>query len=291
MFYMTWGRKNGDSYNAQFFPPLGTYEGMDSLLYLRYMMMKEDNNAAVSPVGRVWHYIRTNYPTIELYQSDESHPSMAGTYAAACSFLTAIWGVDPTMVTYAPAALDSVMAANIRYAAKTVVYDSLSRWQRVSADATFTTEVNENYVALTSANKPNIVYAWDFGDGTVDSLAVTAHKYTAIGTYTIRLIAANHCETDTMEQTVTINSISAVETAEADGVEMFPEVASVRTTIHSDVPMSMVRLISVNGMEVYRSVEENTETILALNAYAKGLYLVKITLVNGKETTKHLLVK
>ena len=33
MFYMTWGRENGDQQNAQYFAPLGTYEGMDSLLY------------------------------------------------------------------------------------------------------------------------------------------------------------------------------------------------------------------------------------------------------------------
>ena len=30
VFYMTWGRKYGDQDNAQFFPPIGTYEGMDS---------------------------------------------------------------------------------------------------------------------------------------------------------------------------------------------------------------------------------------------------------------------
>ena len=54
MFYMTWGRRDGDNYNAQFFPPLATYEGMDSLLYLRYLQMASDNDASVCPVGRVW---------------------------------------------------------------------------------------------------------------------------------------------------------------------------------------------------------------------------------------------
>lgn len=68
-----------------------TYAGMDSLLHLRYMMMAEDNHAVVSPVGAVWNYIRANFPLIELYSPDESHPSVAGSYAAACCFYTSIF--------------------------------------------------------------------------------------------------------------------------------------------------------------------------------------------------------
>ena len=51
VFYMTWGRKNGDANNCQFWPPVCTYEGMDSLLNLRYMMMADMNDAIASPVG------------------------------------------------------------------------------------------------------------------------------------------------------------------------------------------------------------------------------------------------
>jgi hypothetical protein len=66
VFYMTWGRKNGDASNCAFWPPVCTYEGMDSLLNLRYRQMANDNDAIVSPVGAVWHYIRDTYPNIEL---------------------------------------------------------------------------------------------------------------------------------------------------------------------------------------------------------------------------------
>ena len=76
MFYMTWGRKNGDASNCSWWPPVCTYSGMDSLLSMRYMMMGNDNSASVSPVGALWNYIRLHYPEIELYSSDESHPSI-----------------------------------------------------------------------------------------------------------------------------------------------------------------------------------------------------------------------
>lgn len=36
MFYMTWGRQNGDASNCVVWPAVFTYQGIDSLLQLRY---------------------------------------------------------------------------------------------------------------------------------------------------------------------------------------------------------------------------------------------------------------
>lgn len=127
VFYMTWGRKNGDQGNCPYFPPLCTYEGMDSLLYLRYMTMATDFEAEVSPVGALWHYLRDHHPEIELYASDGSHPSLAGSYAAACSFYSVLFRKNPRELAYNPG-IDEGQAENIRIAATKVVYDSLAKW-------------------------------------------------------------------------------------------------------------------------------------------------------------------
>src|SRR6185436_6018253 len=83
MPYMTWGRKNGDAANCPNFPEMCTYESMDSTLRECYLNLTANINGEVSPVSVVWHYLRQNYPGIELYQPDESHPSAEGSYAAA----------------------------------------------------------------------------------------------------------------------------------------------------------------------------------------------------------------
>ena len=127
VFYMTWGRENGDLQNGQYYPPLNTYEGMDSLLYLRYMKMAQDNQACVSPVGAVWHYIRDYYPDMGLYQSDGSHPSYFGSYVAACSFYTTFTGQNPANISW-NGTLDETTANIAKNAAKRIVYDSLSKW-------------------------------------------------------------------------------------------------------------------------------------------------------------------
>lgn len=127
VFYMTWGRKNGDATNCAAYPPLCTYEGMDSLLYWRYLQMAEDNRAAVSPVGRVWHVLRDNHPEIELYSSDESHPSVAGTYAAAVTFYTILFKKSPACISN-DLTLDAAAAQAIRETVESVVFDSLDFW-------------------------------------------------------------------------------------------------------------------------------------------------------------------
>ena len=100
MPYMTWGRKNGDASNCVSFPVMCSYQGMDTTLRNRYLNLTTVINGEVSPVSVVWNYIRQNYPNIELYQADESHPSIAGSYAAACCFYASLFKKDPTLITY-----------------------------------------------------------------------------------------------------------------------------------------------------------------------------------------------
>jgi hypothetical protein len=127
VFYRTWGRKNGYDQNCTAWPYPCTYEGMDSLLALRYGMMQEQNEALISPVGDVWRYIRDNHPTLNLYDPDESHPSAAGSYLSAITFYTVLFQKDPSLVTY-DFTIDAADAEIIRNAAKAVVFDSLYIW-------------------------------------------------------------------------------------------------------------------------------------------------------------------
>lgn len=131
VFYMTWGRKNGDpdTNNVAEFPVLGTYEGMDSMLCERYTYMAETYHTSLCPVGRVWRHLRTNNPDIELYANDGSHPSVAGTYAAACAFYVMFFHRTPDDITFS-SNLDENIATTIRKAVKIVVFDSLEHWRR-----------------------------------------------------------------------------------------------------------------------------------------------------------------
>ncbi len=180
VFYMTWGRKNGDQSNCPYFPPLCTYEGMDSILYLRYMIMAEDFGAEVSPVGALWHYLRDHNPEIELYSSDESHPSLAGTYAAACSFYSVLFMANPRTVHYGEG-LPEETAMAIREAAQKVVYDSLAKWFVEVPD---TTTDNPGSSIASYVDKKCVVYpnpASEYVDIQSDGFISTIKVYTEDG--------------------------------------------------------------------------------------------------------------
>ena len=127
VFYMTWGRENGDQQNCANWPPVCTYEGMDDLLRERYMMMAEMNEGIVSPVSVVWRYLRENHPEIELFASDGSHPSPTGSYAAAVCFYTAFFRKSPLNALY-DYTIDNGHEAIIRQAINNLVYNNLSDW-------------------------------------------------------------------------------------------------------------------------------------------------------------------
>jgi hypothetical protein len=127
VFYMTWGRENGDAQNCPNWPPVCTYEGMDDLLSERYMTMAADNEAIVSPVGELWRVIRTNHPEIDLYDSDGSHPSAVGSYAAAVAFFTTIFRADPTTITF-NFNLSADITTIIKEEAQALIYEQQAQW-------------------------------------------------------------------------------------------------------------------------------------------------------------------
>ena len=166
VFFRTWGRENGDQANCAAFPPLCTYAGMDSMLHRHYSLMADTTDAYLSPVGAVWKHIRDTDSTINLYTSDGSHPSLAGTYAAACTFFTMITRMDPNTITD-DQNLSPSTAAAIRQAAKDIAYDSLSLWKvgHYDTKAGFTATMSNDSLTYTDTSSFSDSVYYDFGDG------------------------------------------------------------------------------------------------------------------------------
>ena len=194
MLYMTWGRKNGDASNCANFPVMCTYEGMDSTIRNEYLKLASSINGEVSPVSILWKYLRQNNPGIELYQADESHPSLAGSYAAACCFYSTIFKKDPTLITF-NSGLNAADALVIRDAAKSEVFDHLNLWdykQPPESEFYYFISSNFNEVIFNSDTHGTAeTYYWDFGDGNTASTPNPAHSYAADGTYVVSLTTTN----------------------------------------------------------------------------------------------------
>lgn len=48
------------------------------------------------PVGTAWNELRSRHPEVNLYEPDNHHPSLQGSYLMACVYYQALFGVAPT---------------------------------------------------------------------------------------------------------------------------------------------------------------------------------------------------
>lgn len=287
VFYMTWGRKFGDANNCASWPPVCTYEGMDSLLSLRYRMMADSNDAIISPVGAVWKHMRQSFPLLNLYQSDLSHPSVAGTYAAACCFYTIIFRKDPSNITF-NATLSATDAANIRAATKLIVYDSLLNWHVGEYDPLAEFEyassgVNQLTFTNTSINASS--FHWDFGDGDTSALAAPIHQYVSPGTYTVRLISGFCDKRDTTSHMVILDSPTTSIAYPSPGHPMltaFPNPVSSFLFL-DQLPSGKLtyQIVSISGEQVQVGTISDSERRIEVGPLASGVYFLVIS--DGKK--------
>ncbi|HOX79344.1 MAG TPA: PKD domain-containing protein [Bacteroidales bacterium] len=289
-FFMTWGRKNGDESNCSWWPPVCTYAGMDSLLNLRYCMMADSNQAIVSPVGAVWKNIRQHDPSIELYQADGSHPSVAGTYAAACSFYASFFRKDPESITF-DAALPATDAATIRAAAKTVVYDSLLTWHIGEYDpiAGFS-YLDSEELQITFIN--NSLYAtefqWDFGDGGTSYIMNPTHSYASPGTYEVSLVAGACGISDTIFQTIDLEGVGISESGKSIDFTISPNPASTYFTLKiADFRGQMeLTLHSFTGLEIGHYLLVSPRTVIGTGQLPEGVYFARLMREHGGMVTQ-----
>jgi hypothetical protein len=78
-----------------------------------YTEAGRQNNAHVIPAGLAFARSIRSKPELNLYIADKRHPSMAGTYLAACTVLASLHGVNPVGNSYT-AGLDAATARHLQ---------------------------------------------------------------------------------------------------------------------------------------------------------------------------------
>ena len=108
VFFMSWAYKDKPEMTAQ--------------LAEAYTQAANDNNVFVIPAGLAFGRSITAKPDLELYAADLRHPSLAGTYLAACTTYAALFKKSPVGLSYT-AGLDAEVAAHLQSVAWATVQD------------------------------------------------------------------------------------------------------------------------------------------------------------------------
>ena len=205
LFFMTWGRKYGDQQNCAVYPPVCTYLGMQQRLRESYLEMAFNDSASCAPVGMAWKASIAIDSTINLYSSDNSHPSIYGSYLAACTFYASIFKKSALGSSFWPAAIDSNTAYSLQQIGSSTVLDSLAVWNIFNADFSFMQTNDGISCTNLSSNYESII--WDFGDGNISYDDDPTHIYASSGIYVISMIVFSNggCISDTLSVNITAN--------------------------------------------------------------------------------------
>jgi hypothetical protein len=85
----TWAHRDGWPENGL------DYGAMQAAIDEGYTTIGRELSVGVAPVGEAWQTTLRQHPTIALWQEDGSHPSIAGTYLAACVLYVRIFNASP----------------------------------------------------------------------------------------------------------------------------------------------------------------------------------------------------
>ncbi len=276
IFFMTWGRKNGDASNCAAYPPICTFEGMQQRLRESYLEMANDNLSTVSPVGVAWKAVRDSFPLIELYNPDESHPSIYGSYLAACVFYATFYQKSTIGSTFIPSGINATDALNLQTVASNTVLDSLPLW-RINANKPI---ANFNYsgsgtITFTNTSTNGVFYFWDFGDGNTSTLENPTNSYLADNTYPVQLIIFSNdsCFSDTIIQNVTVTLTSTIEDSMNDSsFEIYPNPTNNFVVLKSKCNYTSVVLGDITG----KVIKTTDESKLDLTQLKSGIYLITV---------------
>jgi hypothetical protein len=122
LLLVTWAHRDGWPENG-----LPDFAAMQDGIDAGYESIARELAVPEAPVGYVWAQVRRDHPEVDLWQADGSHPSVSGTYLAACVLYASIFRESPP-ASSSPAGLSQATAALLRQSAAALVLADPAAW-------------------------------------------------------------------------------------------------------------------------------------------------------------------
>lgn len=276
-YYETWGRKYGDASNCAAYPPLCTYTGMQDRLKESYLNFTNACNGIMAPVGEAFRSSVAASPTLELYDPDQSHPSLNGSYLAAAVFYETLFHKSVVGNAYTPN-LPAGTLAFLQQTAHAVVNDSLAVWGlgRNTPWAAFTPSLQAPGSYQFQTQSPLLGNTWYFGDGAISTQANPQHQYPAGGTYTVSHVVSDSCRTDSMIRVIQwIPTGWPAHGVREAGIAAYPDPCTDRLHLSAGAGTegAAVELYDASGRLLAR---DSFKAEMATGHLSNGVYVLKV---------------
>ena len=277
VFYETWGRKFGDAANCPNYPPLCTYTGMQNRLRESYKLFADSTHALMAPVGEAFRLSIAATPTLDLYQADQSHPSMEGSYLAASVFYEVLFQKSVLNTPY-NAGLAAGTATFLNQVAHQLTSDSIiiTNVPKYIPKASFTFTAQGVSGFQFQSGNPSFSHKWYFGDGNTSSAINPLHVYANSGTYPVSLVVyhAPDCKKDSVSALIQVTVPTNLFESKQRRLKIYPNPCSEFLNIEMDRSRnSKVRILDISGQVVYEA--ENVLRI-STSSFSNGFYFVDL---------------
>lgn len=208
LLFMTWGYEGGFLDREE----VNTYEKMAHSIERGYRYLSSLYNIAVVPVGMVWKSVKQKSDE-DLYVADRAHPSVNGSYLAACTFYNVIFGFD-----YNDRGLVSMVNSDFHLVIREEVHNIVTENRQLYklnekrfilrsyiSDKGLCSLTFSSYFPLANSIK------WSFGDGNSSTALKGTHVFKNSGTYIVRIQVQEDCGMKIQERRVYFNKPSELE--------------------------------------------------------------------------------
>lgn len=273
LFFNTWGREIGDPQ----WDSINTFEKMNNRLFYAYDRMATTNNGKLSPVGIGFRHVFDDASTLvthsDLYSSDGSHPSIHGSYLAACIFYNVIFEATPVGNMYLPVGVTNSQAFYLQEVAYHVVnnVDSVTiDYSDLDPTANFSYTNSSLDVDFTNLSQNGVSYIWDFADGTTSTDINPTHTYAVAGSYDVILTAMYCGKQHEVTLEVIVGGLGLGNSIHSE-FRIFPNPSNGILNMETTDVENQVLIYNLQG-EIQKELNPSTKLSFDL---PRGMYLIK----------------
>lgn len=288
-----WGKKQGGQHciNSYCSIDFDDFSHMQDSLTANYLQIGNTISSIIAPTGVAWQQSIKNGNPIELFDPDESHPSLAGHYLTACVYYAIMFKKSPQGIPYY-GGLTQSDAIYLQQIADLVVFSNPELWNMYPEIpvAEFEYSQNDNTIYCIDLSTNAESYLWDFGDDITDTTQNPSHTYTSSGTFLIKQKVGNYCLYDESYQTV---DIIITDLNEGDkmlnNVKIYNERNFTNISISWNNIIKKIKVYGIDGTIVYdnNSIHNNLFSFNIENLH-KGLYIISIDDGRSLQTRKFI---
>jgi hypothetical protein len=263
IWYAGFGPKYG-------YPPYAnTGTALIDSIYRKYQFLNDTARQIIAPIGPAFQRIISGFPSINLWSSDNTHPSLYGSFLTANVLYTTIFKSSPISSLYNPGitSFEDSLLKNIAY--QTTI-DSINHTGLLNT----TPIVNQIENTLS-------VYGYQNCNWYYNNLPYVSNNCVTIinqsGTYSVIVTDTNGCEFMSLEQTYLLTEVYENSENDYNTFFLYPNPAinqnslNIKNTINESIEINFYNII---GEIVLTKVLNPNQNQMNISNLENGIYLI-----------------